>query len=156
MANQRVKTRIQNKHDFEINWVQATFPPFAGEIIVYDRETDAEGNICTTKIGGVDTPVVPVTLADGSVRAEAYTYARFKIGDGITPVNDLPFAQDNIDLSEYALKSEIPNVNDFITNIPEEYVTEEELDSAIDSLISCGATDPTSTTTSQFYFKYNN
>ena len=92
MAESKVKTRIQNKHDFEINWLQATFPPLKGEIIVYDSEIDATGAILKTKIGGVDTAVVPVTLKDGTVlRSTAYNYSRFKIGDGITPVNDLPF-----------------------------------------------------------------
>ena len=33
-----------------------------------------------------------------------------------------------VDLSGYALKSEIPDVSDFITQIPEEYVTESELE----------------------------
>ena len=32
-----------------------------------------------------------------------------------------------VDLSEYAKKSEIPDVSDFITNIPSEYITETEL-----------------------------
>ena len=34
---------------------------------------------------------------------------------------------DNIDLSDYAKKSDIPDVTDFISEIPEEYVTETEL-----------------------------
>ena len=32
-----------------------------------------------------------------------------------------------VDLSEYAKKSEIPDVSDFITSIPSEYITEPEL-----------------------------
>lgn len=32
-----------------------------------------------------------------------------------------------VNLSEYAKKSEIPNVSDFITSIPDEYITEKEL-----------------------------
>jgi hypothetical protein len=32
-----------------------------------------------------------------------------------------------VDLSEYAKKSEIPDVSDFITSIPSEYITESEL-----------------------------
>lgn len=33
------------------------------------------------------------------------------------------------DLSSYALKSEIPDVSDFLTSVPEEYITEDELNS---------------------------
>ena len=39
-------------------------------------------------------------------------------------VNNIP----EVDLSGYALKSEIPDVSGFLTAIPEEYVTESELD----------------------------
>lgn len=38
-------------------------------------------------------------------------------------VNNIP----EVDLSGYALKSEIPDVSGFLTAIPEEYVTESEL-----------------------------
>ena len=56
-----IKSRIQQKHDIESNWLKATnFIPKQGEIIVYDKDT-------------------------------TYTYERFKIGDGATKVNDLPF-----------------------------------------------------------------
>ena len=39
-------------------------------------------------------------------------------------VNNIP----EVDLSGYALKSEIPDVSGFLTAVPEEYVTESELD----------------------------
>lgn len=56
-----LKTRIQNKHDIEANWVAAVnFIPLAGEVIVYDQD---------------DTHAQP----------------RIKIGDGTTKVNLLPF-----------------------------------------------------------------
>lgn len=64
-----VKTRIQHKHDTEVNWNQATsFIPLQGELIVYDPDDN-------------------------------YSYPRFKFGDGVvvdgsivgTPVTDLPF-----------------------------------------------------------------
>lgn len=70
MAEKKIKTRIQNKHDLEANWLNATgFIPLAGELIVYDVD---------------DTHDAP----------------RFKVGDGVlnaegkvvgTNVNDLPF-----------------------------------------------------------------
>lgn len=61
MANKTIKTRIQNKHDIETNWNNATgFQPLPGELIIYD--------------------------ADGT-----HPYPRFKIGDGTKFVRDLPF-----------------------------------------------------------------
>ena len=63
MAEKKIKTRIQQKHDVEANWLKATsFIPLAGEVIVYDADA-------------------------------TYTYERFKIGDGTTTVTNLPFAQ---------------------------------------------------------------
>lgn len=63
-------TRIMHKHDIEANWLKATdFVPMQGELIIYDDYyLDDNGN--------------KITVADA---------VRFKIGDGITPVNELPF-----------------------------------------------------------------
>ena len=73
----RVKTRLQNKHDIEANWDQATnFIPLAGELIVYDAVYDASEN------------------------PNGFKYERFKIGDGKTNVNNLPFAQVQPDWNE--------------------------------------------------------
>lgn len=66
----RLKSRSIQKHDVEANWLQATgFVPYAGEIIVYDKD-------------------------------EAHDYVRFKIGDGNSNVNDLPFEVEK-DLFEF-------------------------------------------------------
>ena len=73
---QKISTRIQHKHDIEANWKQATFAPLAGELIIYDEEID---------------PATGETLALPNDRTEPYTYKRFKLGDGETSVNDLPF-----------------------------------------------------------------
>ena len=63
MANKTFKSRIQNKHDTEVNWSAATnFRPLAGELIIYDED---------------DTHSTP----------------RLKIGNGNTLVNNLPFYQ---------------------------------------------------------------
>lgn len=60
-----MKERIQIKHDFEENWKKAVnFVPLAGEFIIYD---------------GI--------IEDG----EYIQPPRFKLGDGVTKVNDLPF-----------------------------------------------------------------
>jgi hypothetical protein len=70
-----ISTRIIHKHDIEANWLKATgFVPMQGELIIYDIEVDASGNILELPSG----------------RTEPYTYERFKIGDGKTVVSDLP------------------------------------------------------------------
>ncbi len=71
-----VKTRVQNKHDLEVNWKKATgFIPLAGELVIYDKEVDADGKI--------------LELPEG--RSEPFKYERYKIGDGVININDLPF-----------------------------------------------------------------
>ena len=41
MATKSLKTRIQNKHDTEANWAKATtFRPLAGELIIYDADSN--------------------------------------------------------------------------------------------------------------------
>ena len=72
-----MNTRVINKHDYEVNWVKATnFIPKRGELIIYDAEFDDLGN----------------TVALPAGRTEPIFYARYKIGDGVTNVNNLPFA----------------------------------------------------------------
>lgn len=69
-------TRICNKHDLEVNWQnRANFKPLHGELIIYDKEVDANGN----------------TLELPSDRVTPYTHERLKLGDGVTLINDLPF-----------------------------------------------------------------
>lgn len=61
MAIKTLNSRMQQKHDIEINWNKATnFIPLAGEIIIYDPDT-------------------------------THSYARLKCGDGVTTVVNLPF-----------------------------------------------------------------
>ena len=39
MANKNIYSRMQQKHDVEVNWTKATnFIPLAGEIIIYDAD----------------------------------------------------------------------------------------------------------------------
>jgi hypothetical protein len=87
MANNKIKTRIQSKHDLEVNWLQATFAPLEGELIIYDKEVDSTGKV---KVDAAGKPLLP----EG--RTTPYTFARFKIGDGHTSVTDLPFAGSDI------------------------------------------------------------
>ena len=73
-----LKMRLKNKHDIPANWANATFAPMAGEIIVYDDHYfDDDGN--------------KVVVADA---------VKFKIGDGVTPINDLPFVSDTAELEK--------------------------------------------------------
>ena len=96
MAEKSLNTRIVHKHDLEINWEKATnFIPKQGELIIYDKETFANGLI------------MPNTVADGegnsllsSGRTTPYTYERLKIGDGATNVNTLPFVVSSITNAE--------------------------------------------------------
>ena len=77
MANKNLKARIQHKHDLEANWNKAeNFIPLPGELIIYDKEVDSEGNVLE----------LPTT------RTTPFDYERFKIGDGVTTVSNLPFA----------------------------------------------------------------
>lgn len=86
MAIQSVNTRIKNKHALEVDWLKATnFTPLHGELIIYDAEVDASGDVLTKIVDGEEITLLP----DG--RATPYTYARFKIGNGVSNVNSLPF-----------------------------------------------------------------
>lgn len=86
MAEKNLKARIQQKHDFEINWQKAVnFIPKSGELIVYDSEVDINGNVLTLSNGSS-------VLPEG--RLTPYSFARFKIGDGISVVNILPFSTE--------------------------------------------------------------
>lgn len=80
MSAKTIKTRIQQKHDIEANWIKAVaFIPMLGEIIVYDVD-------------------------------ETYNYERIKIGDGKTVVSALPFlveqAHNDLDSHNIIAKSE--------------------------------------------------
>jgi len=64
MAEKILNSRIQLKHDTEVNWGKAeNFIPKMGEAIIYDTDSNHE---CV----------------------------RIKIGNGVTPINSLPFAVD--------------------------------------------------------------
>ena len=65
MAEKNIKSRIIHKHDVEANWLLAV------------NFTPKQGEIIIYDID------------------DNYTYERFKIGDGISNVNDLPFAGEN-------------------------------------------------------------
>lgn len=88
----KLKARMPQKHDLEINWIKAVnFIPMRGEIIVYDAD-------------------------------ENYNYERFKIGDGLTTVGNLPFTVLQPDWIQTD-----PTKGDYIKNKPEP-ITNEEID----------------------------
>lgn len=76
MADSIVNARIQLKNDTEAHWSLATnFVPRQGEIIIYNAETNSDN-------------------------LNARSYPRFKVGDGVTTVNNLPFY--SVDLAQQA------------------------------------------------------
>lgn len=88
-----VKTRIQHKHDIEANWIKATnFVPLAGELIIYDAETNS-------------------TDLTGTGRTTPITHTRFKFGNGTDKVTDLAFSASPVDWNQND-----PQASDYIKN----------------------------------------
>lgn len=75
-----IRARYQQKYDYEINWNKATtFVPLLGEMIIYRAEIDDDGD-----------PLPAAQLPSG--RTTPILYPRIKVGDGVTVITDLPFA----------------------------------------------------------------
>ena len=85
MPNKTIKTRIIQKHAVEADWLKAT------------NFIPLKGELI---IYDVDA---------------TYTYPRFKVGDGVTLVNSLPFS----DMPMTVVNAEINNINDKKINLPE-------------------------------------
>lgn len=66
MAEKNIKSRIIHKHDTQANWVKAT------------AFIPKQGELIVYDVD------------------DNYTYERFKIGDGVTVVSDLPFVLSNL------------------------------------------------------------
>lgn len=73
MSEKNIKSRVINKHDIEENWKKAT-----GFI-------PKQGELIVYDIDS------------------NYNYERFKIGDGISVVSDLPFAYDRTKIRTWTL-----------------------------------------------------
>lgn len=101
---QKINTRIENKHDLEINWNRATFIPLQGELIIYDIEVDSSGNTLTKDVEGSVVSLLP----EG--RTVPYTYERFKIGDGVHIPYDLPFVTDFLQSELEDVKSQVADL----------------------------------------------
>lgn len=76
------------KHETEADWLLSSYIPDKGELVVFDREVNKDGTIAT--------------LPEG--RTEPYSYQRFKLGDGILNVNELPFATSTTNIDPEVLK----------------------------------------------------
>ena len=87
MSEKRINSRLINKHDTEAHWILA------------ENFIPMAGEII---------------IYD---RDENYNYERFKIGDGVTLVNDLPFAIAATPRSDWNQTDETKS--DFILNKPE-------------------------------------
>lgn len=91
MANNQIKTRIIHKHDTEANWNLAT------------NFIPKQGEII---------------IYD---KDSTYNYERFKIGDGVTAVNDLEFYSEDVTDDEiidlFAAADMMPVVTDEDGNI---------------------------------------
>ena len=97
-----INSRIVQKHAYEAEWIAtADFVPRKGELIIYDAEFLDENNA---------PPPLPVDRNNF-----LYDYARFKIGDGQTKINDLPFATD-IAMKEHE-----------VVNFSEDYPTKNQI-----------------------------
>lgn len=84
MASKVVNTRIQLKNDTEDSWNKAVnFVPKQGELIIYNAEPNSTD--------------------------EARLFPRFKVGDGITTVVNLPFSTHEI-IKQYATFNDFPLV----------------------------------------------
>lgn len=127
----RILTDSIQKHDIEFNWLKAVnFIPDKGMLIVYDRESDDDGNL-----------LEGVTLPQG--RTIGFKFERIKIGDGITNVNTLPF----VDESFIVDSTRVMHDESILSDILETYILTIDYDTLLafdTSEIVIGATSTTS------------
>ena len=123
MAQTKISTRIQNKHELEANWLKSSFVPMQGELIIYDIEVDKNGNALDLTSTRRTTP---------------YIYERFKIGDGISTVTDLPFTVNPHDHDDrYYTETEIDTKLTTVTDaLADEVTARADADSALADDIS--------------------
>lgn len=91
-----VKTKVIFKHELEVHWILSSYVPEKGEMVIYDKEVDAEGNVL-----------------QHPENRQPFLYDRIKFGDGKLSVKDLPFVDvKNIEngKGKYALQQIADNV----------------------------------------------
>lgn len=97
MAEKTFNSRIIHKHDVAENWQKAT------------NFTPKQGEIIVYD------------------RDENYNYERFKIGDGVTLVNELPFVDESFIVSSVR----VTHGDNVLSNILETYILNINYDSAL-------------------------
>lgn len=118
MAEKRVNTRIQNKHDTEANFNNATFSPLPGEIIVYDK--DATHTKPRIKVGDGETPVTGLPFVvdkeetDRQI-SEINSKALVAINDVDVSGRTLTFTKN--DGTSFNIITQDTDTNDKVTNI---------------------------------------
>ena len=115
MSKTQITSRFIQKHDLEVNWLKAVnFVPMQSELIVYDIEVDENGDVLTISDGnGGQIDCLPRNEEGSLLRATPYTYERFKIGDGIKNVNELPFISAITKVSALPSKIDAVDPNTF-------------------------------------------
>ena len=86
-----------------------------------DRIDNVNGNISASVEDYLTRNPVEVDLSNYALKSEIPTNVS-------AFTNDAGYLTEHQDLSGYALKSEIPDVSGFLTKVPDEYITETELD----------------------------
>ena len=166
-----LKTRVQNKHDKEVNWNLANnFIPLAGEIIIYDP--DETHSLPRVKIGDGKTYVKQLDFVDADLLKAISEKADIDHGIHVSFGTDAPVMDGTasagtettvarsdhkhpVDTSRAAKADLIAHTDDADIHITSaERDTWNTAKTKLDNLISCGTTDPSSAVTSQFYFKY--
>jgi hypothetical protein len=113
MSEKKIKTRIQHKHDSKVNWSAASgFIPLPGELIIYDKEVDADGRVIVSD--------------------------RFKVGDGVNNVEDLPFADATL-LERLGVLEEATNTLKNTHNTDKDAL--EAADAELDDRVALAETD---------------
>lgn len=101
MAEKNLKARIVHKHDTEANWLLAT------------NFTPKQGEIIVYDID------------------DTHSYERFKIGDGVQNVNDLPFADDTLRAELAAQITEVDEKVSEVSALVGDTAVSEQIDAAI-------------------------
>ena len=136
MANKTVKTRVQNKHDIEANWKNASFAPLAGELIVYDP--DSTYSYSRFKIGDGKTaigslPFLHTLRTAGDITVNSST--------GVVTVNDdshnhvisnVDGLQAKLDDIDAAIAAKAPNSHTH----DDRYYTESEVNTKLSDKVS--------------------
>lgn len=173
--SKNIKSRIQNKHDIEANWLLATgFIPLVGEIVIYDP--DSKHTLPRIKIGDGTTPVndlefvtadldthaanigIHVTADEKASIATAKTHASSAHAPSNAEKNQNAFSNVVVGSTTIAADTTTDSLTivagDNVTITPDATNNKITIAASLDDVISCGTADPSTNTSSKFYFKY--